>query len=113
MAIAWLIPVILSAVLLGAHFLRAGLTPLALVIVLFPAVLLLRRAWVARLTQVVLALGAIEWVRTTLGLVAERRELGQSWSRLAVILGLVAAFTFGSALPISLSSALRKRYRLK
>ena len=107
-----LIPVILSALLLGAHFFRAGLTFLALLIVLLPFVLLVKRAWVARLTQFVLVLGGIEWVRTLLVFVAERRETGQPWTRLAVIIGTVALFTIGSGLLLSLSGALRKRYGL-
>ena len=107
-----LFPVILSALLLGAHFFRAGLTVLALLIVLFPLVLLVKRAWVARLTQFVLVCGSIEWIRTLLVFVAERRETGQPWTRLAVILGCVALFTIGSGLLFSLSGALRKRYGL-
>mgnify|MGYP001813523743 CR=1 FL=1 len=107
-----LIPVILSALLLGAHFLRSGPTFLALLIVLFPFVLLVKRAWVARLTQVVLLLGGIEWIRTLLVFVADRREAGQPWTRLAVILGCVALFTIGSGLLFSLSGALRNRYGL-
>ena len=104
---------IISALLLGAHFLRAGQTILALMILLFPAVLLLKRAWVARLAQIVLTLGAIEWVRTLLFRVAERRDMEQPWVRLAVILGGVAVFTLASALLFSLSQPLRKRYRLE
>jgi len=40
----------------------------------------------------------VEWIRTLLNLVAERRLLGESWGRLAIILGLVAIITGGSAL---------------
>ena len=65
------------------------------------------------MAQVVLALGGIEWVRTLLVFVADRRELGQPWTRLAVILGAVALFTIGSGLLFSLSGALRKRYGLE
>jgi len=108
-----LIPVILSALLLGAHFLRADLTILAVLIVLFPVVLLVKREWVARLSQFVLLLGGLEWLRTLLVLVAARREMAQSWTRLAVILCVVALFTAGSGLLFSLSGALRKRYRLE
>jgi len=107
-----LIPVILSALLLGAHFLRADLTFLAVLLVLFPVVLLVKREWVARLTQFVLVLGGLEWLRSLLVLVAARREMGQSWTRLAVILGVVALFTIGSGLLFSFSGALRERYRL-
>lgn len=113
MTFARLIPVILSALLLGAHFFRAGLTLLAVLIVLFPAVLLVKRPWVARLAQLVLVLGGIEWVRTMLVFVAARSEMGQPWTRLAVILGTVALFTIGSGLLFSLSGALRKRYGLE
>jgi len=42
-----LFPVILSALLLGAHFFRAGLTYLAVAIVLFPVMLLMKRACAA------------------------------------------------------------------
>ena len=108
-----LLPVILSSLLLGAHFFRAGLTFLAVLIVLFPALLLVKRAWVARLAQLVLVLGGIEWVRTLIIFVAARREMGQPWTRLAVILGTVALFTIGSGLLFSLSGALRKRYGLE
>ena len=106
-----LLPVMLSALLLGAHFLRAGLVPLAVAIALLPAVLVVKRSWAARLTQSVLALGALEWLRTLIVLVAARREMGQPWTRLAVILGLVTLVTFGAAMMFSWSAALRKRYR--
>jgi len=108
-----LLPVILSSLLLGAHFFRAGLTFLAVLILLFPVLLLVKRAWVARLAQLVLALGGIEWIRTLLVFVAARREIDQPWTRLAVILGIVALFTTGSGLLFSLSGALRKRYGLE
>jgi hypothetical protein len=107
-----LLPVMLSALLLGAHFFRAGLVPLAVVVALLPAVLFVKRAWAARLTQLVLALGALEWFRTLIVLVAARREMGQPWTRLAVILGLVTLVTLGAGLMFSWSAALRKRYRL-
>ena len=107
-----LLPVMLSALLLGAHFFRADLVPLAVVVALLPAVLVVKRAWAARLAQLVLALGALEWLRTLIVLVAARREMGQPWTRLAVILGLVTLVTLGAGLMFSWSAALRKRYRL-
>jgi len=112
MVILYLLPVVLSAVLLGAHFLRAGMVLLVVLALVFPTILLFRKPWAARLVQIVLVLGAFEWVRTLAVLVAERRATGQPWVRLAVILGLVAAFTGGSALLFSWSDTLRKRYSL-
>ena len=107
-----LLPVILSLLLLGAHFSRAGMLPLVLVCVLLPVLLFLKRLWVPRLMQVVLVLGALEWVRATLVYVGRRREAGDDWARLAVILGIVVLFTLGSAWILSRSKALRQRYRL-
>lgn len=110
MTFVQLLPAILSALLLGAHFLRAGQTALAVVLALSPLLLLVKREWVARATQLVLVLGAVEWLRTLAVFVGIRRELGEPWTRLAIILGGVALFTFGAAVLFSLSGRLRRRY---
>ena len=55
----------------------------------------------------------VEWLRTLFVLVAERQALGESWDRLAMILGLVAVITGGSALFFSYSSSVRQRYGLE
>ena len=106
-----LVPVILSGLLLGAHFMRTGLFPLVVLSLGFPVLLLFRRPWAARLVQIILVLGALEWVRTLMVLVGQRRTAGQAWTRLAIILGLVAVFTGCSALVFSCGS-LKKRYKL-
>lgn len=106
-----LLPVFLSALLLGAHFLRTGLIVLVVPAVLFPVLLLFRRAWAARLVQATLVLAALEWVRTLVILVVGRRASGEPWYRLAVILGVVAAFTGVSALVFRCRS-LREKYDL-
>ena len=107
-----LLPVFLSALLLGAHFLRVELIPLVVPALLFPVLLLFRRAWTARLVQIILVLGALEWIRTLIFLVAERRAYGLPWIRLVIIIGLVAVFTGSSALLFSYCRSLRKRYKL-
>lgn len=112
MTVLRFIPVVLSALLLGAHFLRAGLIPIALLSLLFPSLLFIRRAWAARFVQIILALGAFEWIRTLLVLVAERQAEGQPWYRLAIILGLVVAVTAGAAMVFSFCRSLRKTYGL-
>jgi len=106
-----LLPVIISSLLLGAHFLRLGQPLLVVLCVLLPLILLFRKFWAARLMQFYLILGAAEWVRTLLFLVAERRTEGQPWSRLVIIIGLVALFTGGSAFVFRISS-LKMRYKL-
>jgi hypothetical protein len=60
---------------------------------------------------VVLSLGALEWVRTLYELAQVRAALGQPFTRMMIILGIVAAVTFCSALLFQ-SPALKKIYRL-
>jgi hypothetical protein len=98
MNIIRIISVIMSSLLIGAHFLRAGSYPLVLLALGLPLILLLRNTWATRILQILLVLAGIEWIRTVLVLVAERRAVGHPWIRLAIILGVVAAFTIASAL---------------
>jgi hypothetical protein len=106
-----LLPVVLSVFLLGAHFLRQGLMPVVLLILLLPLLLFFKRAWIARLVQLILVLGALEWIRTMLILVDGRRSVGAPWTRLAIILLTVAVFTGCSALLFRCRS-LKARYKL-
>jgi hypothetical protein len=107
-----LLPVILSCVLLAAHFSRNGVLLLSLVSLTLPFLLLVRKSWVPRFFQVVLVLGALEWVRRLVALAFERRAAGDEWLRMALILGAVAAFTAASALAFR-SAALKDRYGVK
>ena len=92
------VPVVLSLVTLGAHFMRYGNWIAVFASLALIALLAVRQAWVARLMQIVLVLGALEWVRTLYELVQLRTALGQPFARMTVILGVVAAVTFCSAL---------------
>ena len=103
-----LLPVVLSALLQAAHFMR-WVGPIGLV-ALVPLVLLgVRRKVSVRILQGLLLLGALEWVRTLVTLVEERAALGQPSARLAVILGSVALFTALSALTF-FTPPLARRY---
>lgn len=93
-----LLPVILSFLLLGAHFYRAGLLPLTLLCAAVLFLLLLRKSWVPLLFQVLLMLGALEWLRTLFMFAQMRIAFGEPWTRLAIILGAVAVFTALSGL---------------
>lgn len=104
-----LVPVLLSFVVLAAHFSRAGEAALAGVVLASPLLLVLRRRWVTRALQLVLALGALEWVRTTVRLVDLRRAHGLPYLRLAAILGAVAAVTLLSALLVEAWWRARRR----
>jgi hypothetical protein len=105
-----LLPVILSMMLLGAHFLfHTGLVTIAILPLLFLIPLMFKKTWVPWLTQVALLLGAIEWARTLYVGVSQKSALGQDWLRYAIILGSVAAFTALSCL-VFRNRGLRRRY---
>jgi len=93
-----LVPVILSLLVLAAHFLRYGsVIPVAVCLVLI-AVLGVRRPWTAHAVRIALVLGALEWVRTLVRLASIRQEIGAPAGRLVLILGSVAAATALSTL---------------
>ena len=104
-------PIVLSLIVLGAHFMRYSNTILVGAAVVSIALLFVRKPWVARLLQVVLVLGALEWVRTLYGLVQMRTALGEPYGRMLTILGSVAAITALSALAFQ-SKSLKKVYGL-
>lgn len=104
-----LTPVVLSTLVLAAHFLRGGHVAVVLLVLLTLPLLLVRRPWARRVVQAVLVLGALEWVRTLVSLVQLRAMLGQPWTRMAVILGSVALVTLLSALLLE-TRRVRARY---
>jgi len=105
-----LLPVVLSLLLLGAHFFRAGSPELVAVVVALLGLLAVRRRWAARVVQIGLLLGAIEWLMTLAQLVFERAYTGEPTTRLAIILLGVALFTVLSTLVFS-TEGLRAAYR--
>lgn len=107
-----LLPAVLSLLVLGAHFLRSGsMLLLLLVLAVTFSLLAVRRPWAARLAQATLVLGTLEWVRTLVGLAAERAQAGQPAQRMVLILAGVALVTAASAILLSMGR-LRQRYRL-
>lgn len=98
MKILYFIIVVLSLVVLGAHFLRYG-NDIGVAVSLAPiALLFVRKPWAARVVQIVLVLGAIEWTTTLIGLVQMRVAQGMPATRMAIILGVVVVVTAVSAL---------------
>jgi len=89
--------VLLSSLLIAAHFLRTGATGLVILCRAAPALLLAHQAWSKTVVRVFLALATLEWLRTLAGNVAERQSAGEPWLRMALIIGAVAAFTAMSA----------------
>jgi len=107
-----LLPVIWSFGLLAAHFSRADMLPLVILSLAIPFLLFLRKPWVARSIQVLLILGAAEWIRAMFGYIEIRKSIGEDWGRLAIILVAVALLTACSGLVFQ-GKSLKHRYKLK
>ena len=104
-----LLPVLVSILLLAAHFFRAGQIVIVFVLLGFLPLLMVRKFWVPWVMQMVLLLGAAEWLRTLVFVAQMRIEYDMPWTRMAIILGAVALFTACSGL-VFRGKALRKRY---
>jgi hypothetical protein len=90
--------VVLSLLLLGAHFMRFGNEVGVIGCIVLLGLLFLRKPWVARLMQVALIAGAFEWAYSLYYIVQARLAQGIPFTRLAIILGSVIAVTLLSAL---------------
>ena len=112
MNILRLLPVILAFGLLAAHFSRANMPPAVIVSLITPFLLLIRKPWIARSIQILLLIGALEWIRSMFGYIQVRKEIGEDWGRLAIILVSVALLTACSGL-VFRGKSLKKRYQLE
>lgn len=106
-----LVPPALALVVLAAHFLRDGNLALVASALLALVLLFVPRPWAARVVQVALVLGVVEWLRTLGALTAQRISSGEPWLRLVAILGGVAVLT-GLSLLVFRAAAVRARFRL-
>jgi hypothetical protein len=109
-ALLLLLPAGLSALMLGAHFLRRGDFARVTACLALLGLLFVRRPWAARLAQVALLAGALEWLRTLAVLLPARRAAGEPWVRLVAILGGVTLLALLGAALLE-TRGLRERYR--
>ena len=107
-----LLPVALSLLVMGAHFLRAGNMVLLAAVLVLLALLGVRRPWVARVLQLALVLGALEWARALFVLARRRVQAGEPVVRMSIILGAVAIVAALSAL-VFRSARVRRWYGLE
>ena len=107
-----ILPVVLSFVVLAAHFLRDGHLVLVAASFFAPVLLFMPNAAVARLLQIVLMAASLEWLRTMIAIAHERMAEGAPYTRSVVILAAVAIFTLASAFAFHLP-AMRRRYGLR
>jgi hypothetical protein len=97
---------VLSFLVLGAHFMRDGAFFLTAACAALAMALASPKRWVSRLVQVALMLGTMEWLWTAYVLVQQRIAAGRPWTRLGLILAVVAFITAAS---IAAVEALRRR----
>lgn len=109
MIIIRLLPVIISFILLAAHFSRLDLRALAFLSIAFPLLLLLKKPWIPNLFRVALVLATLEWLRSMYFYILDYQHIEKSWTRLSIIIGSVALFTLLSALVFQLKS-IKNRY---
>jgi len=106
------IPVILSFLILAAHSSRADSNIIAVLILIMPFLLFIKKAFIARIIQIALIAGAAEWIKAMFYYIDIRKETGEDWTRLAIILSAVSLFTLLSAL-IFQTKSMKKIYKLK
>lgn len=103
------IPFVIAMIILAAHFLRTGALTLTLLCLLFPFLLFIKRSWVITATSLFAYIGGIIWLFVTYELYLARVASGQPWTRMIVILGTVAIFTFAAGMLLK-TAAVRKHY---
>ena len=92
------VPIILSLVILGAHFLREGSEVGVVVSIVLIGLLVVRRGWAARLVQLALFAGVVEWLLTIYRLAGIYAVRGEPATRMYIILGSVTGLTLVAAL---------------
>jgi hypothetical protein len=95
-----LTPLILSALLIAAHFFRQGSYGFVVFALAVPLLLATRAGWAVVAVQLMLGLASVEWIRTAFAIAHERAAFGAPTTRMFAILGSVALFTALSALPL-------------
>ena len=105
-----LIPVLISFLLVAAHFSKLNLNILAVTFLIFPFLLLLKRFWVPRVFQFILIVASLEWIRSMYEYIQDYQANGQSWIRLMFIMLGVALFTALSALVFN-NKTIKSKYQ--
>lgn len=102
-----LAPAVVSMLVLAAHFLRRGQWLPCAACIAAAALALVRRPWASLALRFCLALGTLEWVRTTVQLVRARAAEGGPVVRLVVIMAAVIAVTLAGLVLLESAPAAR------
>lgn len=100
---------VIAALLLGAHFLRAGNFLLVALCLATPLLFLYKKRWSLILLQLTAYGATARWLWAALQLVEFRQQAGRPWAAAALILGAVALVTLVAGLLMN-SRCMRERY---
>ena len=100
---------VLTAWLLGAHYLRNGDLVVVALCAGAPLLFLLRKFWALILLQLLAYVAAGVWIDVALRVAQARQQAGEAWLRAALILASVAAVAVLSGALLN-SPAITKHY---
>jgi hypothetical protein len=98
-----------AAVLLGAHFLRAGNPVMVALCLAAPLLFFQRKRWSLIVLQLLAYGAAGTWIAVAIQLMQLRQQSGQPWTAAALILGSVALFSVLAGLLLN-SRAMSESY---
>jgi len=105
------LPVVLSVVLIAAHFYRKGQYTFAYTLIGTPVILFIKKPFSPRIIQTILFFATIQWWMTIYKIIEFRKAFNMPWLRFGLIMGGVAVFTLFSI--ILLESKTIKRIYFK
>lgn len=86
-------PSIVTCLMLAAHFFRAGNVILAVIVSIFPVLLIFRKKWSVLAVAMMDFFAALVWIVTALDIIQERIAIHRPWGVAFAILGLAAMFS--------------------
>ena len=89
-----LLPIILSFLMISAHFYRAGNTVIAVTSLFIPFLLLIKKHYTAKIIQLMLLISSMEWLRTIYQITSIRIKFQMPWLRFTFIMSFVFLLTF-------------------
>lgn len=92
MIIIRLLPLIFAQLLFAAHIMRSHGLFWALAILTLLFTLFIRGRWIIRLWQALIALAALEWIRTTIVITQLRMDVGMPYTRMLIIMIAVVLY---------------------
>ena len=106
-----ILPIVLCSLIMAAHLGRANMFVLQIISLLIPLILIWKNKFSARTVQLLLIIYGFEWIRTINYYAQIRIAKGEDWSRLAIILGIVALLNFATIL-VFRTKPMKERYKL-